>query len=309
MNQKIIWKSLFICYSSFSLLLSSRSLCRSFVPKSKLCFHKPLSFDRSFHTVRMSETDTSLSETTSKPFGFVDVHAHLIHEDFLNEEDEIAIKCANVGLEFIVVNGLEPISNRKILDYSMKHNNILPSMGIYPIDAMTNVINRETWPHPFPPPEIFDVDAEIEFIDQMATDKKIVALGECGLDRYYLNTTETNLEQERVLRLLMRVAKKHDLPIILHTRKAEERVLEMLIEEGVKKADFHCFCGKAKLGAKIAAAGYYLSIPTAVERVDSFQKLVSVLPIDKILTETDCPYMGPDKGGCFKIILDFVILS
>lgn len=53
---------------------------------------------------------------------------------------------------------------------------------------------------------------------------------------------------------------------------------------------------QAKLGQKIAAAGYYLSIPAAVENNDSFQKLVQVVPMENILTETDCPYMGPDKG-------------
>jgi TatD DNase family protein len=95
----------------------------------------------------------------------------------------------------------------------------------------------------------------------------------------------------------MKIAKKYDIPIILHTRKAEERVLELLIEEGVVKADFHCFCGKAALGVKIAENGYYLSIPSCVENNSQFQTLVKKLPLDKILTETDCPYMGPDKGA------------
>ena len=130
----------------------------------------------------------------------------------------------------------------------------------------------------------------------MCTAKKIVAIGECGLDRHYVSDDESMAEQEEVLRKLCRLGVKHDLPVILHTRKAEERTLQLLLEEGVKKADFHCFCGKAKLGVKIAEAGYYLSIPSAVERTDSFKKLVSMLPMDRILTETDCPYMGPDKG-------------
>jgi len=131
----------------------------------------------------------------------------------------------------------------------------------------------------------------------MAKQKKIIALGECGLDKHYLKDDTTFAEQERVLRKLMRIAKKYDLPIILHTRKAEERVLELLIEEGVVKADFHCFCGKAALGERIAKHGYYLSIPSCVENNSQFQSLVKKLPLDKILTETDCPYMGPDKGA------------
>lgn len=131
----------------------------------------------------------------------------------------------------------------------------------------------------------------------MARQKKIIALGECGLDKHYLKDDTTFAEQERVLRKLMKIAKKYDLPIILHTRKAEERVLELLIEEGVVKADFHCFCGKAALGVRIAENGYYLSIPSCVENNSQFQTLVKKLPLDKILTETDCPYMGPDKGA------------
>jgi TatD DNase family protein len=72
------------------------------------------------------------------------------------------------------------------------------------------------------------------------------------MDKYYLTDDISLAEQERVLRKLMRIARDCDLPIILHTRKIEEKVFQMLQEEGVVRADFHCFGGKAKLGAKIA---------------------------------------------------------
>jgi TatD DNase family protein len=173
----------------------------------------------------------------------------LIHEQFAGEEDAIAIKCKNIGLDHIIVNGLEPISNRQILEYSKNHSNILPALGIYPIDAMNQVLSDSLWNDlnlGFPPPVKFNVDDEIEFIRGKAASREIIALGECGLDRYYVDSKITNDEQERVLRELMRIAKSNNLPIILHTRKAEERVLEMLIEEGVEKADFHCFGGKVR---------------------------------------------------------------
>jgi TatD DNase family protein len=64
----------------------------------------------------------------------------------------------------------------------------------------------------------------------------------------------------------------------------------------VKKADFHCYGGKLKLAKQIAAAGYYLSIPPVVVKAESFQRIVQELPIEQLLTETDCPYMGPDPG-------------
>lgn len=228
---------------------------------------------------------------------YVDVHAHLTHEQFNGEEDSIIEKCISSGLEYIICNGLEPISNRQVLQISERNPSVLPALGIYPLDAACHVIERgKNWNHDFDPPEKFDIEAEVDFINSMADQKKIVAVGECGLDKHYLTDEVSMHEQERVLRLLIKVAKNHDIPIILHTRKAEARVLEMLLEEGVTKADFHCFCGKAKLGQKIAAAGYYLSIPAAVENSSSFQKLVQMVPMEYLLTETDCPYMGPDKG-------------
>lgn len=131
----------------------------------------------------------------------------------------------------------------------------------------------------------------------MAASNKIAAIGECGLDAHYLKDQSCMLEQERVLRKLMQVALKHDLPIILHARKAERRVYELLLEENVKKADFHCFTGKAALGKEIAASGYYFSIPSAISKEgSSFRRLVKQLPLDRILTETDSPYMGPVSG-------------
>jgi TatD DNase family protein len=143
--------------------------------------------------------------------GYVDVHAHLIHEQFHGEEDVIAEKCKNFGLEYIIVNGLEPVSNRATLELARKHSHILPAAGIYPLDAACNfIVEGDNWKHPFPPPTRFDVDAEIAFIDSLASEKKIVALGECGLDKHYLTDEVSFAEQERVLRQLMRVGISED---------------------------------------------------------------------------------------------------
>ena len=145
---------------------------------------------------------------------YVDVHCHIIHEQFLGEEDDVTQRAQLAGLEYCIVNGLEPTSNRAVLELCARHpNTLLPALGIYPLDACANVINTELWTHPFPPPKKFHVDTEIDWIDQMCsitdteTNKKIVvAIGECGLDAYY-TTQPTELdEQERVLRKLIHVA-------------------------------------------------------------------------------------------------------
>ena len=110
--------------------------------------------------------------------GYVDAHAHIIHDQFVGEEDSIAEKCKQAGLDHVIINGLEPISNRKILEFCSRQNpHMLPALGIYPLDAACNVIDASNWNHPFAPPDKFDVDAEIDFIELMASEQKIVAIG------------------------------------------------------------------------------------------------------------------------------------
>lgn len=223
---------------------------------------------------------------------YVDVHAHLIHPAFSGEEDQVAERAAAAGVSRVIVNGLEPRSNRAVLALCERHGNLLPALGIYPVEAIAQRIDRAAWTHPWPPPEPFDVDAEIDFIASVAD--RLVAIGECGLDAYWV--TEHMDEQERVLRRLVEVALAADKPLILHTRKAEERTFAILQEMGVRRADFHCYGGKLKLAERIAAAGYHFSIPPVVVRSESFQRMSQKLPLECLLTETDCPYMGPGEG-------------
>lgn len=225
---------------------------------------------------------------------YVDVHAHLFHPRFAGEEDAVATRAAEAGLEAVIVNGLEPVSNRATLELCGRHDHLLPALGIYPVDACCNAIDPGAWSNPFAPPAIFDVDAEIAYIDSVAAD--IFAVGECGLDHHWVSSEEARAEQERVLRLLCEVAIRHDKAVILHSRKAERRTFEIIKEMGVVKADFHCFGGRSKLAVEIAQCGYYFSIPPVVERSSAFQSLARKLPLDRILTETDAPYMSPDKG-------------
>jgi len=165
----------------------------------------------------------------------------LIHEQFEGEEDAIAVKCREHGLDYVIVNGLDPVSNRAVVDLCARHPNLVAACGIYPLDAACNVISPETWTHPFPPPARFDIEAEVAHIESLARSGQIVAVGECGLDKHYLTDDVSMAEQERVLRMLARVAKGADVPLILHSRKQEERLLEILLEEGVVKADIHWY--------------------------------------------------------------------
>lgn len=220
---------------------------------------------------------------------YVDVHSHLTHKDFASDLEAVIKRAEDAGLSAIIVNGLEPESNRRILEMAKTHKIIKPSLGIYPLDAINHL------PLPFPV-KTFDVDAEIDFIEAQAAAKNIIAIGECGLDGHWVGP-ETFAAQERVFVRLIQVAKKYDLPLIIHTRKLEERSMEILAEHDVRKVDFHCYGGKTKAAVDAAEKyGWYFSIPANCNRDGAFQKLLKNLPEDRILTETDCPYLPPEKG-------------
>ena len=222
---------------------------------------------------------------------YVDVHSHLTHKDFAADLDQVVTRASDAGLSAIIVNGLEPESNRRILQLAEQYPIIKPALGIYPIDA----INHLAAQIPFPV-KAFDVDQEIAFIETQAKAGKLIAIGECGLDGHWVGP-ETFAAQERVFEALIDIAVSCDLPLIIHTRKLEERSMEILAAHKVTRVDFHCYGGKTKLAVDAAEKyGWSFSIPANSNRDGAFQKLLRNLPPDMILTETDCPYLPPEKG-------------
>ncbi len=222
---------------------------------------------------------------------YVDVHTHLTHDKFRADQAEVIARAKAAGLGAIVVNGLEPRSNREILALAQDPV-IKAALGIYPIDAVNDRLPPD-FPHPV---ERFDVKAEIAFIRGEAMAGRIAAVGECGLDGYWLGE-DTFKAQEAVFEELVDVAMKADLPVIIHTRKLEQRSIEILTALGAKKVNFHCFGGKVKLAQTAAEThGWYFSIPANATVNEAFRKMLRDLPLDRLLTETDAPYLPPVKG-------------
>jgi len=224
---------------------------------------------------------------------YVDVHTHLTHDRFRDCLEDTVARAQNAGLGAIVVNGLEPNSNREILSMAARHDIVKPALGIYPVDAVCNQL-----PDDF---ELqvrrFDVDAEIEFISEQATSKRLIAIGECGLDGYWLDA-DTHAEQERVFESLVDIAMQNQIPVIIHTRKMEVRAAEILRHLGARLVDFHCYGGKVKNAIRWANEdGWWFSILANARRNEAFTKMLRELPPERILTETDAPYLAPERDG------------
>src|SRR5262249_61452915 len=93
----------------------------------------------------------------------------------------------------------------------------------------------------------------------------------------------------------VRIALDAGKPLVVHTRKRERRTLEILEELGATRVDWHCFGGKVTLARQIAERGHYVSIPANARRSESFTRMLQTLPRDRILLETDCPYLSPNR--------------
>ncbi len=221
---------------------------------------------------------------------YIDIHTHLTHARFAADLDMVIAKAVTRGLSHIVVNGLEPRSNRAILAMAEQYEVVQPALGIYPVEAVVDML-----PHTYAV-EHFSVADEVAFIATQAAQGKLLAIGECGLDGHLVGE-ETFAAQERVFLELCAIAMQHDLPVIVHSRKRERRIAEILVHHGVRRVNLHCFCGKTKLAQRLAEEqGYYFSIPTNSHVHQGFQRMLATLPIEYILTETDAPWLAPVRG-------------
>lgn len=201
----------------------------------------------------------------------IDVHAHM---DFLSEEKRKKVQ-ENKKIKFVITNSVNLESCKKNLEISKKFPKIKLAVGIYPEKEISSGDFKELE----------------EFVSK--NKKEIVALGEIGLDLY---ETNENFElQKEIFLKELNLAKKLNLPVIIHTRKAEEEILEILKNYKDLKIILHCFSGNFKLIKKGTEIGCYFSIPANIVRSEHFQKMAAVVPKEKILTETDSPLLSPFK--------------
>lgn len=203
-----------------------------------------------------------------------DVHCHL---DFFEEgHDEIIIRARNAGVKAAINNGVNPEKNRKTIELAQKYDIVKAALGIYPTDAekMTDS----------------EIEEELLFIEKQKD--RIIALGEIGLDNVAKDPMKLSRQKE-ILKKFFTLSWKLRKPMILHSRKAEPEIVDMLEEHRIKSCVLHCFNGNFKLIRRAADAGCYFSIPANIVRMEHFQKMAKELPLSKILTETDAPFLSP----------------
>jgi TatD DNase family protein len=194
--------------------------------------------------------------------------------DFFNEEELREIMTYSKEVKTIISNSVNLKSCQANLELSRKFPKIKLAAGLYPEEAL----------------QLNDFDKLKIFIKQ--NQSSIIAIGEIGLDK--LEKADFELQKQVFIKQLD-LAKTLNLPAIIHTRKAEKEVLEILENYQHQKIILHCFSGNFKLVKKAQELGFYFSIPAIIIKSEHFQKLVQEVPRKQILTETDSPFLSPYK--------------
>jgi len=204
-----------------------------------------------------------------------DTHAHLDDEKFDNDREDIIKKISESGVGRLVNVGANMESSHRSIQLAEKYDFIYASVGIHPHDT-----DKMT-------------DNDLIAIEKFAAHPKVVAIGEIGLDYFYDNSPRD--KQKYWFEKQLYLAEKMNKPVIIHDRDAHEDTLNILAKS-TAKGILHCFSGSAEMAKQIVSMGYFISFagPLTYKNSRHSVEAARVTPIDKILIETDCPYLAPD---------------
>lgn len=205
-----------------------------------------------------------------------DSHAHYDDEQFDEDREELIENLKENGVIGIINCGSSLKGLEMSVELSEKYEFIHAAAGIHPENAYE-----------------FNEDVKIR-IEKLAEDKKIVAIGEIGLD-YYWEENPPKEVQKQVFRSQMEIAKKYNLPVIIHDREAHGDTLEIMKEYPGVIGVVHCFSGSVEFAKECIKLGYYIGVTGVVTFKNSktIKEVIKNIPMDRLLVETDCPYMAP----------------
>jgi len=215
----------------------------------------------------------------------IDTHCHLTFDGLIQDIDGVITRSKAAGVTGWVTVGTDMQENLKAVELTEKYENMYAAVGMHPHDAK-------------------DVtDDTLARLKELARNEKVIAIGETGLDYHYNHSLHE--DQRRVFAEHLKIAAELDLPVIIHCRKAFEETMEVLDSHAgrVKKIVFHCFSGSAEQAKIILDKGYYISFTGVVtfKNARIKQEAAKIVPTDRLMLETDCPYMSPEPMRKQKI--------
>lgn len=206
----------------------------------------------------------------------IDTHCHIYYPDFDADWDQMLARAEESGVRGMVVVGADLASSRQAVEIASRYEQIYCTVGIHPHD----VLQAD--------------ESAFEEIRQLAlNNSKCVAIGEIGLD-FYRDRAPRDI-QRSVFGRFLQLAKELDKPVVIHDREAHQETLAQIIATGLTKGVMHCFSGDLAFARQCLEQGLYISIPGTVTYPsnDQLREVVQNVPLERLLLETDCPYLSP----------------
>lgn len=213
---------------------------------------------------------------------FIDSHCHIDGPEYDADRAEVIARAHAAGVTTMLVVGTgDPHSGAidRAVDLAEKHENIYAAVGVHPHDA-----------------KLFDEAAEQHLIDLVGVSAKVIAWGEIGLDYHYDHSPRD--VQREVFRRQLQLARKLNLPVVIHSREANDDTITILREEltGYERGGaLHCFGGDLPMAQQAIDLGFFISFAgnLTFKKAEDMRKVAHELPLDRLLIETDCPYLTP----------------
>lgn len=206
----------------------------------------------------------------------IDTHCHLEMDAFDEDREDVIKRAREAGLDAIITIGSDFEGCRGAVQLANKYDFIYAAVGIHPHDAKD--FNE-------------DIFSQIK---EWSKNKKVVAIGEIGLDYHYDHSPRD--VQKDVFKKQLYYAKEANLPVIVHSREAKRDTLKILEESGIAKGVMHCFSGDMEMAERAMGMGFYISIagPVTFKNANKLRDIARAIPDDYLLIETDAPYLTPE---------------
>lgn len=208
----------------------------------------------------------------------IDTHCHLTFSPLIDDIEQVIARSKAAGVTSWITVGTDLQHSRQAIALAERFEGMYASVGIHPHDAKHATA---------------DALAELR---GLAAHDKVVAIGETGLDFHYNFSQQS--DQRRIFAAHLDIAKQLDLPVIIHSREAFDETMEILdqLGSGLRRVVFHCFSGTAEQAKIVLDKGYYISFTGVVtfKNAEIARRAAMVVPVERLMLETDCPYMSPE---------------
>ncbi len=213
---------------------------------------------------------------------FIDSHCHIDGPEYDADREEVIARARDAGVSTMLNVGTgDPHSGafERAVELAEKHSEIYAAVGVHPHDA-----------------KLFDDAAEQRLLNLVRQSKRVIAWGEIGLDYHYDHSPRDT--QREVFRLQLRLAREQNLPVVIHSRNADDDTIAILSEElaGYERAGvLHCFGGSLAMAREAIELGFFISFAgnLTFKKAEDLRDVARQLPLGRLLIETDCPYLTP----------------